>query len=407
MAQKDPFAVSKIVKAFEHRNLTRTNSGLKNLPSTKDGLWKEACKLRIVQGRKMLFFREAEEFNICQRAKLLHSCYLSHKIYRSFNGASIMLLGVSGAGKSSVINHLLGEKVASVSDCQSETRYTREYVLTTNCPEYEVANLQLSIIDTPGFGDTSGIAQDACNIWSTERFLMESHCLMSCYPNVILLIVPATDSRFQGNNSMFSRALEAYKNLGVFDLNNPNVVLVITHVYSLPEKGWEDILHGKKEKYQEMLRTVLQTPIPVVLLENDVDSYNLEKVGDYTKLRDGALQPKNLFMAITDMLLENKDDLGLIVLKQFFADGGKKVFRWRAGFSVDATDSYKGELCNAEIQILNEIEQRHKSSGKLSEVESKIEAYVGEHEGSMFQAGYLAKLASASLDVHSATFFAD
>ncbi len=51
----------------------------------------------------------------------------------------------------------------------------------------------------------------------------------------------------------------------------------------------------------------------------------LEKVGDFTLLPDGSLQPQNLYLEITKTLKEHSDDLGFVIIRKFFTANGKGV----------------------------------------------------------------------------------
>ena len=61
------------------------------------------------------------------------------------------------------------------------------------------------VIDTPGFNDTEGIEQDACNLASIYNMLTNYEPLQSLsgktdaklYPNTILILMRATDKRFE------------------------------------------------------------------------------------------------------------------------------------------------------------------------------------------------------------------
>ena len=54
-----------------------------------------------------------------------------------------MVVGLSGSGKSSTINHLFGVEIAATSNTCSETRSTSEYVVTSEDPTLDVTNLTL------------------------------------------------------------------------------------------------------------------------------------------------------------------------------------------------------------------------------------------------------------------------
>ena len=159
------------------------------------------------------------------RAKLCHYVLSSAKMKRPFESAMILLVGSSGVGKSSTINHLfdtgVGLPVAMTSAAESETKATSEYVLTVDEPGFEVSDLKMSIIDTPGFNDTDGLKQDACNFVSIKRFF-ETHPSLPeqfTYPNLVFLVVNAMDPRIKGPRSNLSKGLKAIELLKVVDSN--------------------------------------------------------------------------------------------------------------------------------------------------------------------------------------------
>lgn len=111
------------------------------MPRSLAELRREAVDLGLlfstVQGQ------QRKPANESPRAKLLQYCYNSYKAHRSFNHVSMMLLGTTGAGKSSTVNHLLGVDVAAVSHTSSQTRSTTEFVVTANDPSIGVNNLTM------------------------------------------------------------------------------------------------------------------------------------------------------------------------------------------------------------------------------------------------------------------------
>ena len=145
------------------------------------------------------------------RAKLLKCIYDSRKIRRSVNHVSVLLVGTSGVGKSSTVNHLLNSKDlikqirAKTNKSQSETRSTQEFIIYASDPDYGFERLPLGLVDTPGFCDTSGTHQDACNLLSIQKFFRTHPKLSECYPNLIFLIVKATDNRMIGITCKLSK----------------------------------------------------------------------------------------------------------------------------------------------------------------------------------------------------------
>ncbi len=69
--------------------------------------------------------------------------------------------------------------------------------------EMGVKELSMGVIDTPGFNDTEGIEQDACNLACIHDMLKNHKPLQSLsgkdaaklFPNVILLLIKANDKR--------------------------------------------------------------------------------------------------------------------------------------------------------------------------------------------------------------------
>ena len=136
---------------------------------------------------------EQDSASLKPREKLISYIYSSMKIKRSQCHTAVVLMGNSGAGKSATINHLFGTNIAKTSDSASETRQTTEFIIRIQHTSLE-AILTLGIIDTPGLNDTNGgICQDACNLVSIKRFFNSHERLRGCFPNVILIIIAATD----------------------------------------------------------------------------------------------------------------------------------------------------------------------------------------------------------------------
>ena len=256
-----------------------------------------------------------------QRAKLLKYIQNSMKIKRSSNHVSIMLVGPSGVGKSATVNHLLGTKLATTSEAKSETRSTKEFIIHGSYSKYGVENLSLGLVDTPGFCDTDGSKQDACNLLSVKRFFHTHPTLSGCYPNLIFLIMKADDKRFMGKNSILGKSLRCVKSLNLVDPNNPNVVTILTHAGSIRKRTveeWTKELDEKKTMVSKVVFDDLKVRAPVVVMENKFDDCGLVHSGDFTRLPNGELQPRNLYLACAKVLSKSKDDLGLITLNSIF-----------------------------------------------------------------------------------------
>ena len=224
----------------------------------------------------MSLLRLAPNGNPSPRAQLYHFMMESRTTCRSPIYASIVMVGSSRVGKSSTINHLFdtGDAIqfATTSDSQSETRNTSEFIRTVYEPKYEVSDLQLGIVDTPGFNDTDGFKQDACNFYSIKQFYETHPKLIGCYPNIIFLLVQATDTRIDGRNSDLSKSLRCLQQLCLVDRYHPNVVAVLTFCCSVNYKNipnWEKKMEEKKANIQRIVFKALKVHAPVFVLEND------------------------------------------------------------------------------------------------------------------------------------------
>ena len=126
---------------------TPSKSTMKELPSSEKDLLAEVRSSGLL----------GNDPNLDKpRAKLISYIYDSYKIGRSFNHVSILVVGTTGVGKSSTINHLLKTgaekkfKFAKINHTKSETKITSELLAVADDPDLEAKNLVLGIVDTPG-----------------------------------------------------------------------------------------------------------------------------------------------------------------------------------------------------------------------------------------------------------------
>ncbi|XP_028413762.1 uncharacterized protein LOC114536605 [Dendronephthya gigantea] len=320
------------------------------------------------------------------RAKLYHCLLSSAKIKRPCNSAMILLVGSSGVGKSSTINHLLdtgeGTPVAVTSSSKSETKTTREYILTTDNQDYAVCDLKMGIIDTPGFNDDdAGVKQDACNFVSIKRFF-ETHPGLPnqlTYPNLVFLVVNVLTTRIEREKSSFSKCLRGIKLLKVVDTSHPNLVVIATFCCSFGHrnvKKWEKKIQEKKDAISATVFNVLGVSAPVVLIENDFDDHELEKAGDFTILPNSERQPKNLYDACAELLDRNKDRFGLLAFNSCFTRAKKDPTE--EGHKVEAKDSQSEELSDEEEEFSNAFSDDAK--GGLNRVGMFVNDYVKENK---------------------------
>ena len=301
------------------------------------------------------FSKPRDHSELTPRQKLCCYMALSAQIKRPSQSAMILVVGVTGAGKSSTINHLLdtgeGDPVAITSDNESQTKETSEYVLTVDEPEYEVSDLSMSIIDTPGLNDTDGENQDACNFLSIQTFFRTHPNLRGkqIYPNLVFLVVKATDARIKGPRSSLAKNLRGIKLLDVVDQNHPNLVVVVTWCCSVAPKKWKETMQKKKDDISTIVFQVLGLHAPVVLLENEYDNHDLPRDGDFTLLPNNERQPKNLYAACLSLLERNKDHFGWMILNSAFTKAKKD--RPKTGYTVKAKDLNVEKMSEKEEQF--------------------------------------------------------
>ena len=247
----------------------------------------------------------------------------SLKAHRSCNEAIIYLYGVSGAGKSSTINHLFNrENMVPVSSSQSCTSEVAEYVSTMQSDHWKVSNLQIGFIDTPGWDDTRSKDMDAYNFALMENFIA-THPYLSCktlkiYPNIVLIVIRAVDNRLIGENAKTSQMLRAISQLEIVDTDRPNVVFILTHAWAIPERRYAEESKAQKERVRKLSREFLGVTAPVVMIENKYHDNNLERCGDFTLLRDGNKQPLNLYNAMKKLMKACNDEVGIEAVRIFF-----------------------------------------------------------------------------------------
>ncbi len=92
------------------------------------------------------------------------------------------------------------------------------------------------------------------------------------FPNVILLLVKATEKRFEGANSNFAKALMAIRAMQIVDTKRNNVLLALTNVMSFGNprnaRKWHNQLRTKSKKLQSLgmlMQTVSCYSVAIVM----------------------------------------------------------------------------------------------------------------------------------------------
>ena len=200
---------------------------------------------------------------------------------------------------------------------------------------------------------------------------------MWVYPNIVLLCFDAMDKRFEGENSCFVKNLKLLQTMAAIDSENPNVVIAMTFVYSIPPKDWEARVGIKVEKVKSVFKSAMGFEAPVVYLENDFEGHYLSTDDDKTGtvLRNGEVQPTNLYRAMMDVFKRNNDQLAYLTVRQFYRQGvsGQKFKEDRnVPCKIAATEELDDDEkeCRDALSNISEAAQRLKS--KFEKVSSNV-----------------------------------
>ena len=263
---------------------------------------------------------------------MLHSIYESFSRKRAIGSISVLVYGTSGVGKSSTVNFLFDLKegdinAAKTNENTSQTRSVTELIIQTTEDEYETRDIRVAIVDSPGLNDTHGHAQDACNAFAIRKFY-EDYALKAeagkIYPNLIFVVIAASDRRIDGPTSNLIKSLRVLGKLDLVDTAKPNVVGIITHAcqFARSKTRWIERFEEKKEKLQSIILEYLHVEAPVVALENYPEQEELDPEGYGYLLPDGVTQqPRNLFTACSNLLWENGDLFGHLAFTSAFKGG--------------------------------------------------------------------------------------
>ena len=270
-----------------------------------------------------------------QRHKALGMVEKSLLAQRPANRAIIFLYGLSGSGKTSTLRHLFHEArdLMATSCKESATGDVIEHIYPLISDHWEADNLEISWVDVPGFGDTQGLHQDAGNLALIEEFILQHPQLglqqlkwfgmnyhYTVFPNIVMLVVDVNDERMLGYESRVASMFNVIKKrrLHLVDRKHPNVVIVLTHVCSLPRKAWETKLKSKAYYIKLLARRFFKIDVPIVYIENEFDDYELRRVGDFSELFNGEEQPKNLFNVCINLMRKSQDEIGIEAVRLFF-----------------------------------------------------------------------------------------
>ncbi|KAM0945623.1 putative small monomeric GTPase [Dioscorea sansibarensis] len=220
---------------------------------------------------------------------------------------TILVLGKGGVGKSSTVNSILGERVASVSAFQSEGLRPMMFSRSR-------AGFTLNIIDTPGLVEGGFVNDQALDI--IKRFLLNKTI-------DVLLYVDRLDAyRVDSLDRQVIKAITDSFGKRIWRRG----LLVFTHAQLSPPDGldYAEFFARRSEALLKFIRLGARikkqefqdSMIPVVLAENSgrcKTNESGEKV-----LPDGTAWIPNLVKEITDVILNGSD---AITVDQKLIDG--------------------------------------------------------------------------------------
>ncbi len=165
----------------------------------------------------------------------------------SFRSGYVALIGRPNAGKSTLLNRLVGEKIAAVSNKPQTTRHKIQGVVTSD-------NGQIVFVDTPGVHKPGHLLN--------RRMMASVH---DAILNVDLLVLMRDASVSTGNGDMF--VLDLVKNA------EKQAILVLNKVDKLKEKGsLLPLIEGYSKEYD------FTEIVPISALKGDAIDNLLEQI---------------------------------------------------------------------------------------------------------------------------------
>ena len=242
---------------------------------------------------------------------------------RACNQGIIFTYGVSGTGASATLNHLFKMDLIPTRESKYETTTVSEYVATLTSEHWKATNLKISFINPPEFGDTKGKRIDVMNLAAIEELIAKHNHLGSkfykCYPNIVLIAMNVNEYRIQGQNSKFNLMFKVLRQLELVDVRRPNILIVLTHVMSLPIGVFSQRIKEMSDMIQEIIKENFSIQAKFVYIENNTVKYGLPEDGDWTVLPDGTKQPLNVFEAMIELMKNSGDEVGVETIRQFFS----------------------------------------------------------------------------------------
>ncbi|XP_062210518.1 translocase of chloroplast 34, chloroplastic-like [Phragmites australis] len=274
---------------------------------------------------------------------------------------TILVMGKGGVGKSSTVNSIVGERVATVSAFQSEG------LRPTMCSRTR-AGFTLNIIDTPGLIEGGYINEQAVEI--IKRFLLGKII-------DVLLYVDRLDAYRM--DTLDEQVIRAITNAFGKDIWRRTLV-VLTHAQLSPPDGidYNDFFTRRSEALLRYVcsgaginkREYGDFPLPIALVENSGRC----KVNEHGEkiLPDGTSWVPNLMKGITVVISNGSKS---ITVDQKLIDGPNPNIRWKIFIPLILAVEYFLVVKGIRRAICADI-----ANGKMDDWEQRYRDLVGSRD---------------------------
>ena len=124
-------------------------------------------------------------------------------------------------------------------------------------------------------------------------------------------------------------------------------------------------MQEKKDIISGNIHRALGIHAPVVLLENDTDSHDLDEDDDFTLLPNGERQPENVYKVCQRILEDNEDHCGLLNFNVCLTQPDAKKQYGVADHKVLAKDCSKNSKSKVKQGLLNTLRGSTKNGKEM------------------------------------------